>query len=40
MDPEIKSEAMSHIVEDTGVLATNPVKTTESQVGNTIFDPV
>ena len=34
LDPEIKSEAMGHIVEDTGVLATNPVKTTASQVRN------
>jgi hypothetical protein len=34
LDPEIKSEMMGHIVEDTGVLATNPVKTTASQVRN------
>ena len=37
LDPELKSEAMSHFVEDTGVLATNPVKTTASQVSNTII---
>ena len=34
LDPEIKSEMMGHIVEDTGVLATNPVKITASQVRN------